>query len=159
MNEGRCDETLKVRVGESTCFTYTGLNDKTNQKYLEIKMRSTRNDKMEEDTSSIFGLVRRSGAFTTVIPTFVLVSRMKLTQQYRDNGHFLNGVSSSRRETMVGDSLTRVSVFRVIDIWVGTWVRGFRCGVSDFCFSFKNAPRDTVPWSCPLPQCNVFFTT
>jgi hypothetical protein len=30
MNEGRCDERLKGRVKESTCLTYTGLNDKTN---------------------------------------------------------------------------------------------------------------------------------
>jgi hypothetical protein len=29
MNEGRGDERLKVRVEESTCLTYTGLNDKT----------------------------------------------------------------------------------------------------------------------------------
>ena len=28
MNEGRCDERLKVRVEESTCLTYTGLHDK-----------------------------------------------------------------------------------------------------------------------------------
>jgi hypothetical protein len=41
MNEGRCDERLKVRVEESACLTYTGLHDKTNYKYLEIKMRST----------------------------------------------------------------------------------------------------------------------
>jgi hypothetical protein len=30
INEGRCDERLKVKVEESTCLTYTGLNDKTN---------------------------------------------------------------------------------------------------------------------------------
>ena len=30
MNEGRCDERLKVRVEESTCLRYTGLHDKTN---------------------------------------------------------------------------------------------------------------------------------
>ncbi len=30
MNEGRCDERLKVRVEESTYLTYTGLHDKTN---------------------------------------------------------------------------------------------------------------------------------
>jgi hypothetical protein len=41
MNEGRCDERLKGRVEESTCLTHTGLHDKTNEKYLEIKMRST----------------------------------------------------------------------------------------------------------------------
>jgi hypothetical protein len=44
--------------------------------------------------SSIFGWVRGAGAFTVVFPTFVLVSRMKLTQQYRVNGHFLNKSSS-----------------------------------------------------------------
>jgi hypothetical protein len=30
INEGRYDERLKVKVEESTCLTYTGLNDKTN---------------------------------------------------------------------------------------------------------------------------------
>jgi hypothetical protein len=30
INEGRCDERLKAKVEESTCLTYTGLNDKTN---------------------------------------------------------------------------------------------------------------------------------
>jgi hypothetical protein len=39
MTEGRCDERLKDRVEESTCLTYTGLYDKTNYKYLGIKMR------------------------------------------------------------------------------------------------------------------------
>ncbi len=56
--------------------------------------------------SSIFGLVRRTGAFAVMLPTFVLVSRMYLVQQYRGNGHFLSTASSSRRETMVGGSLT-----------------------------------------------------
>jgi hypothetical protein len=46
-----------------------------------------------------------------------------------------------------------------IGIWVGTWGRGFRCGASDFCFSFKNAARATVPWLWPLPQRSVFFET
>ncbi len=41
MNEGRCNERLNTRDEESTCLTYTGLHDKTNWKYLEIKMRST----------------------------------------------------------------------------------------------------------------------
>ncbi len=57
----------------------------------------------------------------------------------------------------------------LIDIWVGTWVRGFHWGASDFCFRFKNASPATVPlpqvsvffvtvqW--PLPQVSVFFTT
>jgi hypothetical protein len=46
-------------------------------------------------TSSIFGLVRGSGAFAPVLPTFVLVSRMQFAQQYRDSGHFLIVSSSS----------------------------------------------------------------
>jgi hypothetical protein len=40
--------------------------------------------------SLIFGLIRGVGDFVAVLPTFVLVSRMKLAQQYRVNGHFLN---------------------------------------------------------------------
>ena len=43
--------------------------------------------------SSIFGLVRGPGAFVVVLPTFVLVSRMQLAQQYRGNGHFLSAAS------------------------------------------------------------------
>ena len=42
---------------------------------------------------------------------------------------------------------------------VDTWIRDFRCGASDFCFSFKNAARATVPWQWPLPQRSVFFAT
>jgi hypothetical protein len=63
--------------------------------------------------SSIFGLVRWAGAFAEMLPTFVLVSRMQLAQQYRDNGHFLSAASSSRRETMVGDDRVRGSALRV----------------------------------------------
>ncbi len=47
----------------------------------------------------------------------------------------------------------------LIDIWVGTWDRDFHCGSWDFCFSFKNTSRGTVPREWPLPQVNVFFTT
>jgi hypothetical protein len=68
--------------------------------------------------SSIFGLVRRFGSFASVLPTFVLVSRMQLAQQYRANVHFLRAVSSSRREAMVGGALARTSVLRV-DLGVG----------------------------------------
>jgi hypothetical protein len=63
--------------------------------------------------SSIFGLVRRSGVFTVVLPTFVLVSRMQLAQQYRDNVHFLRAASSSRHKAMVGGALAMASAFRV----------------------------------------------
>jgi hypothetical protein len=34
--------------------------------------------------SSIFGLVRGSGSFVVVLPTFVLVSRIHLGQQYSE---------------------------------------------------------------------------
>ncbi len=44
---------------------------------------------------------------------FVLVSRILLAQRYRDNGHFLRVSSSSRHETMVGDTLSRVSALCV----------------------------------------------
>jgi hypothetical protein len=68
----------------------------------------------EVGTSSIFGLVRGTGTFVTVFPTFVLVSRIQFVQQYRGNGHFLSATSSSRRETMVGGSLTRASALSVV---------------------------------------------
>jgi len=67
----------------------------------------------DRDTS-IFGLVRGSGVFAAVLPTFVLVSRMQVTQRYRGHGHFLISVSSSWLETMVGDVLTRVSTWCVV---------------------------------------------
>ena len=63
--------------------------------------------------SPIFGLVRRAGAFAVVLPTFLLVSRMQLAQQYRGNGHFLSAASSSRHETMVGGALARASALCV----------------------------------------------
>jgi hypothetical protein len=63
--------------------------------------------------SSIFGWIRGDGSFTVVLPTFVLVSRMKLAQLYRGNGHFLSAESSSRHKTMVGGTLTRTSALRV----------------------------------------------
>jgi hypothetical protein len=64
--------------------------------------------------SPIFGLVRRVGSFTEVLPTFVLVSRIHLVQQYRDNGYFLNSSSSSRLEATVGGTLTRDSALSVV---------------------------------------------
>ncbi len=63
--------------------------------------------------SSIFGWVRGTGAFDVVLPTFVLVSRIHLEQQYRDNDHFLNAASSSRHKTMVGGALAKSSTLRV----------------------------------------------
>jgi hypothetical protein len=61
----------------------------------------------------IFGLVRGTGTFTVVLPTFVLVSRIHLVQRYRDNVTSFSTTSSSRRETMVGGSLVRSLSFRV----------------------------------------------
>ena len=61
----------------------------------------------------IFGLVRGSGAFDTVVPTFVLVSRMKFAQRYRVNDTSFSAASSSRLEAMVGGALVRPSAFGV----------------------------------------------
>jgi hypothetical protein len=63
--------------------------------------------------SSIFGLVRRAGAFTGELLTFVLVSGLHLAQHNREQYHFHITVLSSQLEEMVGGVLTRVSVFRV----------------------------------------------
>jgi hypothetical protein len=63
--------------------------------------------------SSIFGLVRGDGVFVEVLPTFTLVSRIQLAQRYRGNTTFFSPSSSSRREAMVGGSLSRTSTFRV----------------------------------------------
>ena len=48
---------------------------------------------------------------------------------------------------------------RLIDTWVDTWGRGFRCCASDLGFGFEIATRATIPWLRPLPQRSVFFTT
>ena len=64
-------------------------------------------------------LIRGAGAFAAVLPTFVLVSRMQLAQQYRGNGHFLSAASSSRHEAMVGGVLLRAST-----VCVGLGVSG-----------------------------------
>jgi hypothetical protein len=49
--------------------------------------------------SLVFGLVRGSGSFVTVLPSVVLVSRIQLTSRYRDNiATSFTGTSSSRRE-------------------------------------------------------------
>ncbi len=56
--------------------------------------------------SLAFGLVRGTGAFTTVLPSFVLVSRMSFAQRYRDNATSFSEASSSRREVMVEIELT-----------------------------------------------------
>jgi hypothetical protein len=64
-------------------------------------------------SSLVFGLVRGSGSFTVVLPSFVLVSRMPFVQHNHGFGHFFIATSSSRREPMVGGALTRASTFRV----------------------------------------------
>jgi len=48
---------------------------------------------------------------------------------------------------------------RLLGIWVGTWGRGFRCGASVFCSSFKNAVRGTIPCQCHFLQLIDFFVT
>jgi hypothetical protein len=65
------------------------------------------------DASLILGLIRGTGAFNVTLPTFVLVSRIHLAQQYRGNDHFLSATSSSKHETMVDGALVRVSLLRV----------------------------------------------
>jgi hypothetical protein len=83
------------------------------------------------DASSIFGLVRRAGAFAPVLPTFDLVSRMQLPQQYRDNVHFLRSASSSRHKTMVGGGLARASAL---------------------CVGFSVSGATIAPGSCARPS-------
>ncbi len=69
--------------------------------------------------SLVFGLVRGTGAFTVVLPSVVLVSRIQLAQRYRGNiATSFSTASSSRRETMVGGALATASTFRV---GLGQW--------------------------------------
>ncbi len=66
------------------------------------------------DTSLVFGLVRGTGAFATVLPSFTFVSRMPFAQDNHDFDHFFSATSSSRREGMVGCDLVRASTFLVV---------------------------------------------
>jgi hypothetical protein len=63
--------------------------------------------------SLIFGLVRGTGSYVAVLPTFVLVSRIEFAQRYRGNATSFSAASSSRLETTVGGALARASAFRV----------------------------------------------
>jgi hypothetical protein len=63
--------------------------------------------------SLVFGLVRGSGAFAAVLPSFALVSRMPFARHNHGFGHFFRATSSSRREAMVVVALARASAFRV----------------------------------------------
>jgi hypothetical protein len=96
--------------------------------------------------SLAFGLVRGSGVFAPGLPSFTLVSRMPFTERYRDNTTSLSAVSSSRRESMVGGSLSRASTFRV-DLGVGGEViaPGFRAYPSHSCDG----------WVCALGEVGV----
>jgi hypothetical protein len=67
----------------------------------------------EVNASLVFGLVRGTGAFSVVLPSFVLVSRLPFAQHNHGFGHFFSVPFSSRRETMVDGTLVKVSVFRV----------------------------------------------
>ncbi len=64
-------------------------------------------------SSLVFGLVRGTGSFATVLPSFTLVSGMPFAEHNRGFGHFFSAASSSRREAMVGVALARVLAFRV----------------------------------------------
>ena len=58
-------------------------------------------------TSSIFGLVRRAGAFAGGLLTFALISGLQLAQHNRGQCHFLSAAFSLQLESMVGGALTR----------------------------------------------------
>ena len=63
--------------------------------------------------SSIFGLVRRAGAFTGGLLTFALVSGLQIAQINCGTCHFFSATSSSRLEAMVGGALARASALHV----------------------------------------------
>jgi hypothetical protein len=110
--------------------------------------------------SSMFGWVCGAGAFAVVLPTFILVSRMKITtQQYRGNDHFLSTVSSSRHKTMVGGSLVRVSVCRVglgvsgATIVSGSCIRPSHSWISHLLTSFLSLSLGISSLFCRVTQC------
>ena len=63
--------------------------------------------------SLVFGLVRGTGAFAAVLPSFVLVSNLPFAQHNRGFATSFSATSSLRREAMVGGALARASAFRV----------------------------------------------
>ncbi len=63
--------------------------------------------------SSIFGLVRRAGAFTGGLLTFALVSGLQLAQLNCGTCHFFSAAFSSQLEAKVGGALARASDLRV----------------------------------------------
>ncbi len=65
------------------------------------------------DASLVFGLVRGTGDFAAVLPSFVLLSKMPFAQHSRGFATSFSAASSSRLEAMVGGALERVSAFRV----------------------------------------------
>jgi hypothetical protein len=74
-------------------------------------------------TSSIFGLVRRTGAFSGGLLTFALVSGLQVTEHNRGQFHFRSSTFSSQLEAMVGGALARASAFRVSWVSVGLPLR------------------------------------
>jgi hypothetical protein len=99
--------------------------------------------------SSIFGLVRRAGAFAAVHSTFVLVSRMQLAQQYRGNGHFLSAASSSRHKAMVG-ALARASahswISRLLTSSLSLGISSLFCRATQFIF-VRHVDSSTLAFS------------
>ena len=108
--------------------------------------------------SSIFGLVRRTRAFTGGILTFTLVSGLHLEEHNCDTCHFFSTTFSSQLEEMVGGALEGVSVLRVV-LGVGRAfiTSGSHTGPSYscdgcVCFSFRISARDTQLCQMPLLQ-------
>ena len=64
-------------------------------------------------TSLVFGLVRGSGTFTAVLPSFVLVSNIPFAHHNRVFTTSLRASSSLQREAMVGGALAKALAFRV----------------------------------------------
>jgi hypothetical protein len=102
----------------------------------------------------------KPGVYSTV--TMTTSSTSLVVTQYRDNVHFLITVSSSRRESMVSDNLTRSSGLSVglgvggvtvvsgslahsysCDGWVCDFSGSFNVVFPTFVFSFKNSSRGT----------------
>jgi hypothetical protein len=82
-----------------------------------------------------------------VYPTFVLVSRMDLVQQYRVSGHFLSVTSSSRHEAMVDGALTRGSSLSVV------------LGVSGATIVSGSCVRPSYSWISLLLTSSLFLGT
>jgi hypothetical protein len=93
--------------------------------------------------SSIFALVRRTGAFTGGLLTFPLVPGFQLAEHNRGECHFFTAAFPSQLETMVGGALARASALSVgLGVGRAFIASGSRTRPSHSCDGWGGCPVD-----------------